>query len=218
MVKEILELTEAEVRIVAHICGDGCLYSYTCKRTPSDIKTHFRKNQLRKVYSIKYCNTEKTLLNNFEKDVKSVYGLKTFFYRNEHQLRAKWVYERLKSFGAGKSKEWFIADEIMTAKKTILKEWLKAFFDDEAYVDIRNFRICLNSVNLNGLEQIQELLRKFNINDTKILGPYHYKQFYSYRLRLLGKDVERFRVYIGFNHPKKIEELEELLDLRELKL
>jgi len=32
MLKEITELTAAEARIVAHVCGDGCIYSYSCKR------------------------------------------------------------------------------------------------------------------------------------------------------------------------------------------
>ena len=161
MVKEITEITEAEARIHAHVSGDGCLYKGKLKRSPSDLKNHKRINIYQDVYKIYYCNNESVLLNSFSNDVKEVYGRSSGHRKNVRELKGKWVYERLKRLGAGKSKEWFIHKEIMEASDKVAREWLKAFFDDEAYIDLRKLNIALNSVNLSGLKQIQELLKRF---------------------------------------------------------
>jgi len=211
-------ISEAEARIVAHVCGDGCIFSYLTKRYLGPLSPP-RRNMTKMEYGISYCNGEQLLLNSFVEDVKNVYARKAYkTKRNEVGVKAKWLYRRLKGFGAGKSADWFISDEILNAKKSIIREWLKAFFDDEAFVELSKFRISVNSVNSKGLKQIQGLLKKMGIERTTINGPYHYKQFRSYRLSVLKDDVERFQVYIGFNHPKKVLELEELLRLRAITL
>lgn len=212
MVKVISKITEAEARIHAHVCGDGSIYTYTCKRSPADLRTHLRKNISRKLYCVKYCNSEPVLLDCFEKDIKNVYSLKTSFSRNEHLIRAKWVYIRLRELGAGNSKNWFVSDKILNSNSIILKEWLKAFFDDEGHVDIKSNYITLNSVNLNGLKQVKLLLQSLGIENVTIKGPYFYKQFYSYRLKILKRDLKKFQQKIGFNHPKKIIQLAKLLN------
>ncbi len=213
-----VSISEAEARIVAHICGDGCICSYDTKRFVGKYDPP-RKNLIRKEYSISYCNTEESLLDSFCKDMFAVYGRKAYkSKRNDVCLRAKWIYQRLKRFGVGKSREWFIADKIFSGEKPIIKQWLIAFFDDEAHVDLRTFRIVVNSVNQKGLRQIQQLLKKMRITKTSFKDPYLYKKSKIYRLSILKEDVERFRVYVGFNHPKKVRDLEELLDLRALTL
>ncbi|MBN2067657.1 MAG: hypothetical protein JW744_04275, partial [Candidatus Diapherotrites archaeon] len=211
-------ISEAEARIVAHVCGDGCIFSFLGKRYLNKSSPP-RKNMTRMQYGVSFCNTEPSLINSFSDDVYKVYGRKAYKTK-EHEvgLKAKWIYQRLKCLGAGKSREWFVCDEILKAEKPIIREWLRAFFDDEAYVDLRDFRISVNSVNPNGLKQAQEMLKKFGIENTSFNGPYRYKKCISYRLTILKEDVERFRVYIGFNHPKKVRDLEELLDLRAMTL
>jgi len=212
-------LSLVEARIVAHICGDGSLGAYKVKRPPADLRTHKRKNIFREVCFMSYCNNEKYLLDLFVNDVKKVYGLKAYYKNNNSvQFTGKWVYERVKKFGAGQSFDWFISDEIMFAKKEIVKEWLRAFFDDEAHVELRKFRITLNSVNLTGLKQVKELLKRMRIMNTTIHGPYFTRNFPIYRLSILKEDVERYQVYVGFSHKKKINDLEELLDLRALNM
>lgn len=214
MVKEIEGITYKEARIHANICGDGCLYICLCKRPPSDLQNHRRKNIYRNFYCIKYSNNEISLLNRFADDVKSVYGLKSYLSRNEHLIKAKWVYDRLKYLGAGKSKEWFIGKEIFDADNNVIKEWLMAFFDDEGHVDIANNYLTLNSVNLDGLKQIKLLLNKVGIVNITVKGPYYYKGFFSYRLKVLSKDLHKFNELVGFSHPKKVRELQELISKR----
>lgn len=213
------ELSAAEVRLIAHICGDGSIGCYKVKRSPSDLKNRKRKNIYRDICFMSYCNYEKLLLDTFVIDVKEVYGLKAYYKNNNSvQFTGKWVFDRLKKFGAGQSFDWFISNELMCAEKPIIKEWLKAFFDDEAYVELSKYRITLNCVNLNGLKQIQELLKKMRIHKTTIHGPYYTRGFPIYRLCILKEDVERYKVYIGFSHPKKVNDLDELLELRALTL
>lgn len=214
MVKEIKELTEAEARIHANICGDGWLYTYRVKRSPGELKNHPRNNIYKIKYSIQYCNTEKLLLDRFSEDVKNIYNLRANASGIYRSIKGKWVYERLKHLGAGKSREWFVGEELLNANSSIISEWLKAFFDDEGHVDVESNYITLNSVNFSGLKQVQELLRKIGIVNTSLKGPYYYKQFHSYRLKILSKDIEKFSVLVGFYHPKKSAELAKLLYLR----
>jgi len=218
MVKEIIELTESEARICAHVSADGCLSKYIRKRCPSDLRNHPRKNIYRTEYEVFYCNNDQTLLENYLLDVKKAYGLKAFRNGNSLKFKAKWVFERLAGLGAGKSREWFISREIMGSNKKIIREWLKAFFDDEAYVEVKKSRIVLNNVNLNGLKQVQKLLKRFDIQNTTIRGPYYTRGFPCYRLKVLKKDVKKYRVKIGFTHQKKLSALNEIVDCRALKL
>ena len=212
-----IKLTVSEARLIAHICGDGSIGCYKRKRSPADLKNHKRRNPYVNVCYMSYCNNEKDLLDIFVKDVKEVYGLKAYYKNNNSvQFTGKWVYKRLRRFGAGQSFDWFISKEIMYAKKEIIKEWLKAFFDDESYVELSKLRITLNSVNLSGLKQVQELLKKFKIQFTTLHRPYFTRGFPIYRLSILKEDVERYFVYVGFNHQKKIRDLTELLELRAL--
>ena len=170
-------------------------------------------------YGISYRNTKPLLSHWFIKDMKLVYRKKAYKTKsNQVAAKGKWLYQRLKKFGAGKSRDWFIGDEILTAEKSIIREWLRAFFDNEAFVELRKIRISIDSVNPDGLRQVQELLKKMGVNETSFTGPYLYKKSDIYRLSILKEDVERFAVYVGFSHPKRAKALEELLDLRALTL
>ncbi|MBI2507550.1 LAGLIDADG family homing endonuclease [Candidatus Woesearchaeota archaeon] len=127
-------------------------------------------------------------------------------------VRGKWFYDLFKSVGAGGSKEWFIHKQISSASKNIKIEWLKAFFDDEAHVSKTKKRIVLNIVNKKGLIQIQKLLDDLNI-ESRIHGPYKYKQYKSYHLKIYGNSIRRYFSRIGFNEPNKQKDLSELVTL-----
>lgn|GEM_PF-1142449 len=208
------QISKEEANIVAHICGDGYLSSYLIKRTKADLLVHPRKNIYRRIYLVGYCNTSEVLLSGFKESVLKVYGLKTQFQKgNTLTFAAKWVYERLQSFGTGRSHDWFISDKILGSNKEVLVEWLKAFFDDESHVDLSRKRICINSVNECGLQQVQYLLTKLGITSTKFYGPYYYKECKFYRLTIFKKSLEEYAKLVGFNHPDKIKALEILAPL-----
>ena len=126
------------------------------------------------------------------------------------EIQGKWLYDLFKYYGAGKSKEWSIHKEIIGASDKIKSQWLMAFFDDEAHVSKTRKRIVLNIVNLKGLKQIKKLLNDMNIN-SKLNGPYFYKEFYSYHLTIYKSSIQKYSNFIGFTHPKKRKDLYEIV-------
>jgi len=207
-------LSSSEARVLAHICGDGYLCLYKCKRAKSDLLVHPRKQIYRNIFLVGYCNTEPELLTEFKQDVFSVYGLKTQMQKgNTLTFRSKWAFMRIKSLGGGKSREWFIPVAILDSNKKIICAWIRAFFDDEAYVEVPKKRICVNSVNAKGLRQVQKLLAKVRVVNTTFNGPYKYKDCVSYRLTVLKESVTNYAKEIGFFHPQKICQLNRALQL-----
>jgi len=207
-----LRITPEFARLHAHICGDGCLFKVKTNRSKKELIQHPRKNTIRNRFHLSYCNTNKLLLKLFIKDLKIAFDRIGVFVpsKNQVDVQAKWLYDLFRSFGAGKSKEWYVPNEIMSASNNIRIEWLKAFFDDEAYISKTRKRIVLNIVNKKGLKQIQLLLRKLGI-ESKLGGPYFYKKYYSYHLTLYKNYIKRYYELIGFNHPKKRKDLLEVV-------
>ncbi|MBW2976022.1 hypothetical protein KY347_01095 [Candidatus Woesearchaeota archaeon] len=205
-----LKATPEFARLHAHICADGYLKETCCRRSKKDLLKHPRKNIFRKDCSIRYVNTEKKLVGQFIKDIKKVFCRKvTKLRRNEYEVTAKWIYDIFKETGALKSNNWFIPSNITKSDKAVKKQWLRAFFDDEAYVTKKYKRIVLNIVNKEGLNQIQKLLAEFGINSV-LNGPYRYKKYHSYHLTVCRDSIKKYFELIGFSHPKKKKVLSEL--------
>ena len=158
------KLTKEKARLIGHLIGDGCVYQH---------KTD---------YNIKYEVVDRDLLEQFEKDLSFVYGLKPFFGYNPSgkvkksipyfRLRSKLVFEDLKKYCEFNSDNWMVPSQIIEANEEVRIEFLKALFDDEASVvpQGKSAIIKLYSINLNGLKQIQELLLKFNLQGKIISG------------------------------------------------
>ncbi len=186
-----------EARIAAHVCGDGWLTQYLEKNSLQIVKgRRYRRKRIR--YVIGYCNNEKILLNQFERDMMRVFGVKPIRVRTELRFKSKRIHNRIKNLGGGKSKEWYISKEIFNSNKKNKIEWLRAFFDDESTVTkYRSIRI--KSVNLNGLKQIRRLLLKLKIN-SHITGKNIDNTWY---LNLIKPNSIKYYNLIGFNHPSK---------------
>ena len=90
----------------------------------------------------------------------------------------------------------------MNSSKSIKKEWLRSFFDDESHVSFKPKRIVLNIVNKKGLIQIMSLLEEFGIV-SRLGGPYKCREYYSYHLTIYQKYMWEYHKLIGYNHPKK---------------
>lgn len=194
-----------ETRIAAHVCGDGWLISYIEKNSLQIV--HGRKyHRDRKRFEIGYCNTEKILLKQFENDMRKIFNLKARKPKFELRFRSKRVFERIRELGGGNSKSWFISEKIKNSKKLIKKEWLKAFFDDEAGVDPVSKRIRIKSMNFKGLLQVKGLLKDLKI-ESRITGPNVDNSWY---LTLSGNNVALFYKKIGFNHQQKKNKLKRI--------
>lgn len=191
------KLNSAKSRIIAHLIGDGCLY-----KTNSD-------------YVLKYEVKDEELLNQFAKDIVSVYGLKPSFEINYSgktgkpinfvRLRSKIAYVDLLNYSSYYSKDWKLKKAIIESKLNLKKEFLKALFDDEG--TIANREIRLYSINKKGIEQIQSMLLNFGI-ESKI------RDGYGERRNVFGLIVLnklKFKNKIGFNLKRKQEKLEAIL-------
>lgn len=118
----------------------------------------------------------------------------------------------LLSLGSYGSLDWQIPPNLLKKHEA---EWLKCFFDCEAYVNSSNRQIQLKSVNGPGLKSVKRLLEKFNIFP-KLYGPYKQKGRNHnpyYFLNILGKDnLSSYFSQIGFYHPKKYLDLKSLVN------
>lgn len=122
----------------------------------------YKRGNYRTRYGFVYTNLNSALIQSFAEDVKTVFGLNGYYHAGKHAFHVKsmdaWMV--LKRLGAGKSRDWFIHDEISQADDTVKAAWLRAFFDDEAHF-VPNGGIRVRSVNRPGLEQAAQMLRRF---------------------------------------------------------
>ncbi|MDD5416546.1 MAG: LAGLIDADG family homing endonuclease [Candidatus Aenigmarchaeota archaeon] len=195
----------SEARITAHVCGDGSIGTYIEKKSLQIV--HGRKYKRdRKRYQISYSNTQNILLKEFEKDMLESFGIKSRIWKTELRCRSKRVYDRICILGGGKSRSWFISNEILNNNNSIKKAWLRAFFDDECTIDLTNNVVRIKCVNLNGLKQVEKLLKDINIY-SKITGPNCDKTWY---LTVPHKEVMNFRKHIKLLHPERRKRIESI--------
>jgi hypothetical protein len=108
--------------------------------------------------------------------------------------------------GGYSSTKWAIPPWITSNERNSV-EWLRAFFDSEAYVG--HGRICVQCVNEKGLSQVEMMLRSVGI----LCRRYGYKRKNAgwnanYHL-VISKHGDRvaFLKRVGFNHKKKLDKL-----------
>ncbi len=151
--------TPALARIHAHICGDGNLFKYREKDCYGYLGC-YKPDSYRERCGVGYTNMNQKLIREFMEDIKSTFFIKPLYYNNYVKAKSKDIFMLLKDLGAGRSKEWFISTKIMNANKEIKKNWIRAFFDDEACFD-DNGRIRVRSVNRKGIIQVIKILKEF---------------------------------------------------------
>ena len=166
-------------------------------------------------YNIKYEVIDEELLTSFTNDLRSVYGLEPSRWENPSgktgklipfiRLRSKIAYEDLLRYASYYSKDWNIKEPMLNAPLEIKKEFLKALFDDEGSVipQKKNPFVRLYSINHNGLLQIQEMLKLFQIESRIIPGFGMKRNVFA----LTIKEIKSFKEEIGFNLKRKQEKL-----------
>ncbi len=171
---------------------------------------------------MEYTNSCKKLIEEYVNDVKKEYGaaVKVLNHKNTYiaRFRSKIAYLRLKALDAGKSREWRAPITIFLYKdqdKTmdLIRAWLRAYIDDEGYIDLRTRRITITSVNETGLKDVRRLLEVLGIS-CKI---YKIMRGYAYRLVISKDNLVRLAQYVKPLHPKKYQRLQELLSVYEIK-
>jgi len=187
-------VTPALARIHAHICGDGSIFNYQEKDTYG-YWAKYRKNPVRTKYVIGYSNNNEDLLHEFQNDMYEVFGVRgKKIYKNAIKVNSKRIWEFFKKLGAGNSYNWNIPKEISNGSKEVMKSWIRAFFDDEAYFNDGG-RIRVKCVNNEGLKQLVKMLNKFvSCHLSPKIGSYWGKTFC---ISINKKDAPKFFSKIG---------------------
>ena len=187
-----------KARIHGYLCGDG---SVSRRKEIANGKVH---NEIR------FYPDHITMASSFLDAFNQVYGKRLRMKeRKNHYLvsvNSKIIVNDLLKDGPFSSMNWHVPDWVMRDQENA-KEWLRAFFDSEAYVNAREIRV--QSVNRMGLHQVKIMLERFGISS----GEYSYKRKnnrwnINYHLVISGQ-VNRcnFLKRVGFNHIKKLNRL-----------
>ncbi|MCX5695714.1 MAG: hypothetical protein NTW18_03485 [Candidatus Omnitrophica bacterium] len=193
------KITSALARVHAHVCGDGNLF----QRREKDAYGYmgiYKPNSYRFRFGVQYTNFNQRLIREFIRDSKSTFGLKPYFRNNCVTVKSKDVWRLMKDLGGGKSREWFISPKIMKAKKEVKKNWIKAFFDDEACFNARGM-IRVRSVNRKGIIQLKRMLSEFV--PSHITPIRNYYPDHSVYLNINKIDAGKFFSQIGSLRYKK---------------
>ncbi len=122
----------------------------------------YRQGYYRIRYGIGYTNKNPLLIQGFDVDARNTFGLKPKHEKKSWRVivKSKVVWEWMKRMGAGKSRDWFIHEDILQSGHAIKAAWIHAFFDDEAHF-VPKGGIRVRSVNRPGLEQLAQMVRQF---------------------------------------------------------
>jgi len=196
------------VKIHGYVSSDGGIYNRKCK----DI--HGRKLRVRMRLRTKFYNKEKTLIEDFCKTIKELYpwlkSLKLYEKRLEVEIRNDTVTRDILKLGKVWSANWEIPKNINKKQKAI---WIRAFADGEGTVYNKNYNryVAIDSINLQGLREISEILKDFKIYNK--IYTIKYKGNTSYRLKISKQEnMIRFNSIIGFNHPERQKRLIEAIN------
>ena len=200
--------SKEKAAISAYLCGDGSI----CIR------------QEKHIYEIRFAIDDlilaKRIVNLFEREFnvspiikkiksKTATGPGYFNVR----ISSKPVGKHLLQIGSYGGLDWNIPLKLDTESK---KEWIRCFFDCEAYVNLLKKQIQVKSINQVGLNNLKELLEEQQIFP-KFYGPYKQKGENHnpyYFLIIYGKDnIRKYCEKIGFYHSKKINNLHKLAEL-----
>ncbi len=186
-------------RLCGYLTGDGSLNIRSEKANPKRVHS-----------DVRFYPDDEEMLKAFLEAFTKLYNKRPKIIQDGYFFRlhksSKIICRDLLRFTKFGSLEW----KVPTLKINLeaKKEWLKAFFDCEAYVNEKT--INLQSVNGQGLREVQRLLLEFSI-ESKI---YEYsrknKRWNKNYILVISKKESRllFLNKVGFNHSKKRYKLE----------
>jgi len=149
-----LEISPELARIHAHLCGDGFVCIWRTKQKDRNF-----------IAVVGYCNNNQILLDSFRRDFSKLFGVKMKMRKNKDvSIKSLRIFKELTSqFGEFGSRKWRISEQIKGADKRIKLEWMKSFFEDEAYHERRYNRLKTKSMNFLGLKDIKDILDSLGI-------------------------------------------------------
>ncbi len=209
----MINITPEEARVHAHICLDGCMHTSVTRRCRSELLERPNRS-IRIRYDIVYWNYSRKLREEFQNDVKKAYRRKCVVIDDKRvKVDGKWIFERLRFLGAGKSREWKIPDLILNGKDGIKREWLRVAIDDEGTIT-KYGAIRIRSVNRVGMEQLKDITNSINIKShiTPKNGKYNDGSVY---LAINKEDVPLLLSKVGYpKHEAKKAKLKKIFKVQ----
>lgn len=153
-------MKSAFVRIHARLCGDGNICVYETSEEDRNMRGE-----------VVYTNLNDKNLQEFQEDMKEVFDVEMTFVRDHVKVRSLEIIKELEErFGDVSTGEWRIPEEIFRSSKSQKMEWVRAFARDEGYHEERYNRLKIKSMNREGLEDLQDLLKSLEI-ESSLTGP-----------------------------------------------
>ncbi len=187
-----------KARIHAYLCGDG---SVSWRRERGNGKMNCE---------IRFYPDDSSMLTSFSDAFHAVYGKRPHvkMMKNHYRVAITSIIAAKDLLRDGKysSTEWAIPEWVLKDERNS-REWLRAFFDAEAYVGQK--RICVQCVNRDGLTQVEGMLKGIGIESRR----YEYTRKnpnwnINYHLVITGlRNKVAFLKRVGFNHKKKLNKL-----------
>ena len=214
--KDYKKLIPAKAFIMGVLCGDGSIYKQLVKWKGYEYFS----------YGVALSSIDKDFVHEFKRAIKKVYGItvKTHIIpggiekvpsgysecKDKFIAKVSWkkVYEDLIRYGNFETYSWRVPLEIIKGRKELVACFLRGFFDSEGSVDVKNRSIEVTSCNKHGLENIQELLKKF-----KILATLGLSNKGLFRLRFsFSVYLKIFKEKINFSIERKRNSLEKAIN------
>lgn len=197
------KLSKEKISINAYLCGDGWIKV----RKEKENIVHYEI----KIY-LDNLALSKKVVSMFVKEYNITPKIRILKNYYNIEIKSKPVCMDLLNIGSYDSLNWRIPRDI---KSVLIKNWIRCFFDCEAYVSFYEKNIQVKSVNRNGLISIMDELSKLNII-SKVYGPYkqkmaHHSDYSVLVLPLKNGNLKKYESLISFNHPVKKYKLKKLL-------
>ncbi|MFB6145097.1 MAG: hypothetical protein ABEJ99_01170 [Candidatus Nanohaloarchaea archaeon] len=153
-------MKEELVRIHARLCGDGYAAFYETSETDRDRRA-----------IVAYTNLVDENLIEFQKDMKAVFGVEMYRYKDEVKVKSVRIVEELQEeFGDFSCNMWRVDPRIFDLSRKKKTEWLRAFIRDEGHYESKYRRLRIKSMNKAGLEDIKRLMQSIEVR-ANLTGP-----------------------------------------------
>ncbi|MEM3570157.1 MAG: LAGLIDADG family homing endonuclease [Nitrososphaerota archaeon] len=154
-----------------------------------------------------YKRTDWEFLTLWRQKLEKVYGIKCTEWRRGGRVTGYLLTSRaasndiIKYLPSSGTYTWHVPKAIIEGSNEIQQEFLRAFFDSEAFIDKTG--ITVKSVNEEGLRDILQLLSTQGIT-SKVTGP-HYE--YQKKCPTCGKRMSMGRTFCGFCGSKRLKKV-----------
>ncbi|MDP2907812.1 MAG: LAGLIDADG family homing endonuclease [Nanoarchaeota archaeon] len=196
------EMSPEKAYVIGALCGDGYMYYKVgeCYQiglsvTDEGFCKEFR-NCLYKVYKILPTREKERIRN---KNWKPQYTTR---------LCSKEACDDILSYGSFTTESWRVPGIIKHSNLIIKSSFLRGIYDSEGSIDKKSKRIGFTSINKEGTNDIQELLRNYNVRSSIGTRKRKFNRKEKYELRIQDRaSVEQFFKLIGFTITYKQEAL-----------